>query len=107
MPDGRLDFPDRVLEKFDIVLASLHDSAGHDAERLEKRYVSAMQHPLVTLITHPTNRMLPHRRGYRLNWEHLFATAVRAGPAMEIHGAPGPLGPGGPLATRAVPAGLR
>ena len=25
LPDGRLDFPDRVLERLDIVLASLHD----------------------------------------------------------------------------------
>jgi DNA polymerase (family 10) len=30
LPDGRLDFPDRVLERFDIVLASLHERAGHD-----------------------------------------------------------------------------
>src|SRR6185295_19146468 len=54
LPDGRLDFPDKVLARFDIVLASLHDSAGQLPEQLMKRYVSAMQHPLVTLITHPT-----------------------------------------------------
>ena len=28
LPDGRLDFPDRVLERLDIVLASLHERAG-------------------------------------------------------------------------------
>jgi DNA polymerase (family 10) len=106
MPDGRLDFPDRVLERFDIVLASLHDSAGQDADRLEKRYVAAMQHPLVTLITHPTNRMLPHRHGYRLNWDHLFATAVETGTFMEIDGAPGHLDMDGALARRAIAAGV-
>jgi DNA polymerase (family X) len=106
MPDGRLDFPDRVLEKFDIVLASLHDAAGHDAERLEARYVAAMRHPLVTLITHPTNRMIPHRRGYRLNWEHLFATAVETGTVMEIDGAPAHLDMDGALARRALLAGV-
>ena len=106
MPDGRLDFPDRILEKFDIVLASLHDSAGHDPERLEKRYISAMQHPFVTLITHPTNRMLPHRRGYRLDWDRLFAVAVETTTCMEIDGAPGHLDMDGALARRALTAGV-
>jgi len=106
MPDGRLDFPDRLLEKFDIVLASLHDSAGHDPERLEKRYVAAMTHPLVTLITHPTNRLLPHRRGYRLDWDRMFATAIETRTFMEVDGAPGHLDMDGALARRAVAAGV-
>jgi DNA polymerase (family 10) len=106
MPDGRLDFPDRVLEKFDIVLASLHDSAGHDPERLEKRYISAMKHPLVTLITHPTNRVLPYRPGYRLDYDLLFATAVETGTYMEIDGSPSHLDMDGALARRALAAGV-
>jgi DNA polymerase (family 10) len=106
LPDGRLDFPDRVLEKFDIVLASLHDGAGHDAERLEKRYEAAMKHPLVTLITHPTNRLVPHRRGYKLDYDRLFATAVETRTFMEIDGAPAHLDMDGPLARRALAAGV-
>jgi DNA polymerase (family 10) len=106
LPDGRLDFPDRVLEKFDIVLASLHDAAGHDAERLEARYLSAMKHPLVTLITHPTNRLVPHRAGYRLDYERLFAAAVETGTFMEIDGAPAHLDMDGALARRAIAAGV-
>jgi len=106
LPDGRLDFPDRQLEKFDIVLASLHDAAGHDADRLEQRYISAMKHPLVTLITHPTNRMLPHRRGYTLDYDRLFAAAVETGTFMEIDGAPGHLDMDGALARRALAAGV-
>ena len=39
LPDGRLDFPDRVLEQFDIVLASLHDRAGQAPEQLLRRYL--------------------------------------------------------------------
>ena len=106
LPDGKLDFPDRVLEQFDLVLASLHESAGHDADRLEKRYVSAMKHPLVSLITHPTNRMLPHRRGYALDYERLFAIAVETGTFMEIDGAPSHLDMDGALARRALAAGV-
>src|SRR5207247_2571400 len=55
LPDGRLDLPDRVLERLDFVLGSLHERAGHSRDQLQRRYVAAMQHPLLNLITHPTN----------------------------------------------------
>ena len=105
LQDGRLDFPDRVLERFDIVLASLHDSAGHSPEQLMKRYTGAMQHPLVTLITHPTNRLVLHRRGYDLDYDRLFELAVEHRTAVEIDGAPSHLDLDGALARRAIAAG--
>jgi DNA polymerase (family X) len=105
LPDGRLDFPDRILERFDIVLASLHDSAGQLPEQLMKRYTSAMQHPLVTLITHPTNRLVPHRRGYDLDYDRLFELAVEHRTAVEIDGAPSHLDLDGELSRRAIAAG--
>jgi DNA polymerase (family 10) len=105
LPDGRLDFPDRVLERFDIVLASLHERAGHTPDQLMKRYVGAMRHPLVTLITHPTNRMVPHKRGYELDYDRLFQAAVDTRTVMEIDGSPSHLDLDGPLARRAIAAG--
>jgi DNA polymerase (family 10) len=105
LPDGRLDFPDRVLERFDIVLASLHERAGHSPDQLMKRYVGAMRHPLVTLITHPTNRMVPHKRGYDLDYDRLFETAVETRTVVEIDGSPSHLDLDGPLARRAIAAG--
>ena len=105
LPDGRLDFADRVLEQFDIVLASLHERAGHGPEQLMTRYASAMKHPLVTLITHPTNRLLPSRRGYDLDYDRLFAMAVESGTVVEIDGAPSHLDLDGALARRAIAAG--
>jgi DNA polymerase (family 10) len=105
LPDGRLDFPDKILERFDIVLASLHERAGHSPDQLLQRYVAAMRHPLVTMLTHPTNRVLPHRRGYDLDYDRLFALAVEHRTAVEIDGAPGHLDLDGALARRAVAAG--
>jgi DNA polymerase (family 10) len=105
MPDGRLDFADRVLQQFDIVLASLHEDAGQAPAALERRYVAAMKHPLVTLITHPTNRLVPHRRGYNLDYDRLFATAVDTGTAVEIDGAPAHLDLDATLARKAIGAG--
>jgi DNA polymerase (family 10) len=105
LADGRLDFPDRVLARFDIVLASLHEGMGHAPARLLSRYESAMRHPLVTLITHPTNRIVPHRRGYDLDYDRLFALAAETRTAVEIDGSPSHLDLHGALARRAVAAG--
>ena len=106
LADGRLDFPEKILERFDIVLASLHEAAGHSPEQLMKRYESAMKHPLVTIITHPTNRIVPHRPGYDLDYDRLFALAVETRTVLEIDGAPQHLDLDGALARRAVAAGV-
>jgi DNA polymerase (family X) len=105
LPDGRLDFPDRVLERFDIVLASLHERAGHAPDHLMKRYAGAMRHPLVTLITHPSNRMVPHKRGYELDYDRLFEMAVETRTVVEIDGSPSHLDLDGELARRAIAVG--
>jgi DNA polymerase (family X) len=104
--DGRLDFPDRVLERFDIVLASLHERAGHSPDRLLHRYREATRHPLVAAITHPTNRMIPHRDGYDLDYDRLFAFAVETGTLLEVDGAPAHLDLDGALTRRAIAAGV-
>jgi len=105
LADGRLDFPDRVLETFDIVLASLHESLGHSPDQLMARYASAMKHPLVAGITHPTNRLVPYRAGYALDYDELFAIARDTGTFVEIDGAPSHLDLDGALARRAIAAG--
>ena len=106
MSDGRLDFPDHVLGQFDIVLASLHDDAGQSPEQLLRRYVNVMRHPLVTMITHPMNRMVPHRRGYPVNFDQLCEAAVQTRTFLEIDGSPSHLDLEGSLARRAVEAGV-
>ena len=102
----RRDFPDRVLSQFDIVLASLHDAANHSPARLLRRYLEAITHPLVTLITHPANRHVPNRPGYDLDYDRLFEAAIDTGTIMEIDGAPVHLDMDGALARRAVAAGV-
>lgn len=105
LPDGRLDFPDRILERLDIVLASLHERAGQSGEHLLRRYSAAMKHPLVTLITHPTNRLVPRRPGYDLDYDALFEMAVETRTILEIDGSPAHLDLDGALSRRAIAAG--
>ena len=106
MHDGTLDFDDEQLRGFDIVLASLHDAAGHDGTRLEERYLRAIHHPLVNVITHPANRTPARSEGYPVDFDRLFAAAAETGTAMEIDGAPGHLDMDGVLARRAAAAGV-
>jgi DNA polymerase (family X) len=103
--DGALDFTDAQLAGFDIVLASLHDHGGHDAGRLMERYLTAVRHPLVNVITHPANRVPAISAGYPLDFDRLFEAAAETGTAVEVDGAPGHLDLDGPLARRAVRAG--
>jgi DNA polymerase (family X) len=106
MHDGSLDFDDDQLAGFDIVLASLHDHGGHDPGRLAQRYLRAIRHPLVNVITHPANRSPARSTGYDLAFDDLFAAAAETGTAMEIDGAPGHLDMDGALARRAVALGV-
>jgi DNA polymerase (family 10) len=105
LANGTLDFPNRVLEQFDIVLASLHERAGQDGPELLERYARAMRHPLVTVITHPTNRLVPNRPGYDLDYERLFELAVETNTVVEIDGSPAHLDLDGTLARLAIEAG--
>jgi DNA polymerase (family X) len=106
MPDGSLDFDDDTLARFDIVLASLHDAAGDDGARLTERYLRAIRHPLVNVITHPANRSPALSNGYELDFDRLFEAAIESGTAMEIDGAPGHLDMDGRIARQAAAAGV-
>jgi len=106
MKDGSLDFDDPLLESFDIVLASLHDHGGQEGAWLTERYLRAIRHPLVNVITHPANRSPAYSSGYDLDFERLFAAAAETGTAMEIDGAPGHLDLDGSLARQAIASGV-
>ena len=105
MPDGSLDFDDDLLAGFDIVLASLHNDAGQDGPRLLDRYLRAVSHPLVNVITHPSNRTPGGYAGYDFDYDRLFDAAAATGTALEVDGSPGHLDLDGDLARRAVDLG--
>jgi DNA polymerase (family 10) len=106
LPDGHLDCADAVLERLDIVLASLHDSAGHSPDVLTRRCLEAIRHPLVNVITHPSNQMVGRRPGYELDYARIYAAAVETGTALEIDGAPAHLDLDASHARAAAAAGV-
>jgi DNA polymerase (family 10) len=105
MPDGTLDLDDATLQELDLVVASLHDRAGHSGEELTARCLAALRHPLVNILAHPTNRLVGHRAGYELDLDAVFATAKSTGTILEIDGAPIHLDMDGAVARRAAATG--
>jgi DNA polymerase (family X) len=106
MPDGTLDCPDAVLSRLDIVLASLHDSAGHSRRRLTERCLAAIRHPLVSILTHPGNQLVGHRPAYDMDYDAIYAAAAETGTALEVDGAPSHLDLDGDRARAAAAAGV-
>jgi DNA polymerase (family 10) len=88
LPDGSLDYPDEVLAGFDYVVASVHSSFQLSREQMTHRLVSAASHPLVTMIGHPTGRLLLARDGYSLDLGALIDAAAAAGTMIEINANP-------------------
>jgi DNA polymerase (family 10) len=105
LPDGSLDLPDPVMADLDIVLASLHDADSQPPDRLLARYLGAMAHPLIGIVTHPANRTPGRANGYDLQWDRFFEAARDTGTAVEVDGAPGHLDLDGHLARQAVETG--
>jgi DNA polymerase (family X) len=106
LPDGGLDFQDHILEKFDIVLASLHEHARQDNRQLTERTLAAIRHPLVNVICHPANQLVGRFAGYALDFEAIYQAAAETGTALEIDGAPSHLDLDAGRARAAAQAGV-
>ena len=86
--DGRLDFPDEVLQRLDLVIASIHSGFKQPQEQITARIVAAMRNPWVSLIAHPTGRVLGEREAYQVDMEAVLQAARKTGTALEINAYP-------------------
>ena len=88
LPDGTLDYPDRILKALDFVIISIHSRFNMPETEMTNRILKAMRHPSVTLFAHPTGRLLLAREPYAVNLEKLFGAAKEHGVAIELNGNP-------------------
>lgn len=86
--DARLDYPDELLARFDVVIASIHTGRNQSAERLTQRALAAIGNPHVDVLAHPSGRIVNRRDPLPLDWPRLFEAAARTGTALEINGSP-------------------
>ncbi len=85
---GGMDYPDRILKEFDIVVAAIHTGFRQSPEQLTKRIIRACQNKFVHIISHPTGRLWGVRDSYELNLEEIFKAAKETNTALEINSFP-------------------
>lgn len=85
LDDGSLDYPDDVLLELDYVVASVHSLFTLDPVKQTARLVRAASHPLITILGHPTGRLLLRRPGYALDLEAVLAACEANGTVVEIN----------------------
>lgn len=86
--DGSLDISDDVLKELDIVVASIHSGFKQSRKQLTYRLVSAMKNPYVSIIAHPTGRLIGERDAYDVDMDEILTIAKKTGTAIEINAYP-------------------
>ena len=85
---GGLDLPDGLLERADWVVASLHYGQNQPRERITERIIEAIENPYVSVIGHPTGRLINRRPPYDVDMQAVIAAAARTGTFLEINANP-------------------
>ncbi len=88
LPDGSLDYDDALLEQLDWVIASVHTSFRMPRETMTARMVTAIEHPLVDALGHPSGRKIEHRPPYDYDLDAVIDAAARTGTMLEINANP-------------------
>ena len=88
LKDGRLDLPDSTLAQLDIVVASVHSFFDLQREGQTERIIRAMQNPYVSIIGHPTGRLIGEREPYEVDMDQVTSAARDLGCCLEINAEP-------------------
>lgn len=88
LPDGTLDYPERVLERLDFVIASIHTHFAMGEAEMTARVVRAIRNPYVSILAHPTGRLLFQRDGFRLRFQEIFEAAAAEKVVVEVNSNP-------------------
>jgi DNA polymerase (family X) len=88
LPDGSLDYDDELLGQLDWIIASMHTSFRMSEQAMTERMITAIEHPLVDAIGHPTGRLIQRREPYAIDLHAVYAAAARTGTMLEINANP-------------------
>jgi DNA polymerase (family 10) len=86
--DGKLDFPDEILSELDFVVASIHSVFNLSEAEMTKRITRAMENRFVTILGHPTGRLLLQREPYVVDLPTVLDAAAATGTWVELNAAP-------------------
>lgn len=88
LSDGQLDYSNEVLATFDLVIASVHSNLKMTEEKAMQRILKAIANPYVTILGHPTGRLLLSRAGYPLNMPAVIEACAMQKVVIELNAHP-------------------
>jgi DNA polymerase (family X) len=88
LDDGRLDYPDKILDQLDVVICSIHQRYGQDEDQMTRRVLNALDNPHFMIWGHPTGRLLLKRDPAPMRMEEILDKAAKKGVAVEVNGCP-------------------
>ena len=86
--DGKLDFDDEILAELDFAVASIHSVFNLSEAEMTKRIIRAMENPFITILAHPTGRLLLKRDPYLVDVPAVLEAAAATGTWIELNAAP-------------------
>jgi DNA polymerase (family X) len=86
--DGLLDYPDSILERFDIIIASIHARHKMDSDQMTRRLLRALQLPWFKVWGHPLGRLIQSRPPFDCRMEEVLDVVAESRAAIEINGDP-------------------
>jgi DNA polymerase (family 10) len=86
--DGSLDYPDWILEQFDVIVASIHSRYKMDSEKMTRRIVTAMRQPVFKIWGHALGRLIQKRPPFECRVEEILDVIAESRAAVEINGDP-------------------
>jgi DNA polymerase (family 10) len=88
LEQGGMDLPDDVLAEADWVIASVHYGQQQSRAQITERILGAVENPHVSIIAHPTGRLINRREPYAVDLDKVFETAARHGKLLELNANP-------------------
>jgi DNA polymerase (family 10) len=88
LADGELDLSDSVLEQMDVVVASVHSAFNQEPQQMTDRLLRALGNKNVSILGHPTGRLLLRRDAYPFDMDAVLNTALKNKVAMELNAYP-------------------
>ena len=85
LSDGKLDLPEKILEKLDIVIGAIHSGFKQDKVKMTRRIIRALENPYIHILAHPSGRLLGARDPYEVEIEEVMEAAKKYGKALEIN----------------------
>jgi DNA polymerase (family 10) len=88
LSDGSLDLPDDVLADLDIVVGSIHTGMRQEADVITRRVITALENEYLTILAHPTSRILGRREPTAVDMGRVIETAKEHDKVLEVNAYP-------------------